>query len=725
MRRRWMATALALALAGCDGGEGTGVDGGVGDGGGGRRDTGTQPMGNASLAFSPTWGNAASQFQGLNWQTFIDLSIFRPARDELRDTRLVVMLCRTNDPSCEAPVVLREVAADETDGDPIQPNFGPDVTVRSLPAGEYELMIVADTGLSRSRGFAWDDVFETRETAWGGVVSELDVMLSDVDAAPGVSPPPATRRITLTDGETTDLGTVRLQHVHERDVSPDVTPEEGVMAVAVADGLRLVDLSTHQLIEVAPGSGFYTHALTDAGGAPFAGTVCGMVRGPEQTVFMLFTDRGVGAGFAVQYDVAARRQLHDGRRILFRDEGLPCRGRYHESGGRGFLYVTNGSASRLPRPETLAGENLWVAPVDGLASGDVDVTPLDRAIDPILEHGVDSIAADGSTLYLSILGNTVSGGLPSECTRSYCVFRASIGENGVPDLRAGGSYDFLVGPERGESYPTPSGAVTCIEEASPWAPIEIAPFHDGRTLLFLGACLEVAVFDLTDGTELDLNPAPGVQGIDGTLFGFAFNELALSPDGRTLWALPQLDSPVHFYIRRGIETPEVRGTGDRHMALPIDLSTGDAPALHPAFRGADIDGYMGTTDIGSYTTPALDPGIDINLAGYTVYHRRWIADTPSFQPAASPNGPSLAVTRHALWMRGAGNAEAGASGLGKLGNLAIYDLASRRAVLFPHDGADFYRFWHGGAEGANRMGFDLTPESDQVIATFGLEYFAR
>ena len=686
------------------------------------RDGGTPPAGEASLAFSPTWGGARAQFQGQNWQTFIDLAIFQPARAELRDTRLVVMLCAPSDPTCQAPVLLREVAADETDGDPIQNMFGPDVAVRGLPAGEYELMIFADTGLSRSRGHAWDDGFETDETAWGGVVSELDVMMSAVDAAPGVTPPPATRRITLVDGETLDLGTIELQHVHDRDISPAPTAESGTMAVAIAQGLRLIDLSTHTMIETAPSSGFYTHAMVGPSGSPFAGTVCGMVRGPADTVFVLYQDRGVGAGFAVQFDVATRTQLHGGRRVVFPGDGTPCRGFYHDVGPVGTLYVTNASASRLNRDEAAAAENLWVAPLTGLSSGDVVATRLDRAHDPRLQHGVDDLASDGRTLYFSISGESTAGGLPSECTRSYCVFAADIDRAGVPTIREG---EYLVGPEIGESYPTPMGDVTCIEEASPWAPIEIATFHDGRRLLFLGACLEVAVFDLATGDELDLSPAPGVQGVDGTRFGYAMNELALSPDGQTLWALPQLDSPIHFYFRRGVEEPAVRSTGDRHMALPIDLSRGTAPALHPAFTGDDIDGYEGTTDTGPYRTPAADPGVDINHAYYAAYLRHWIGDAPSFQPAASPTGPSLAVTRHALWVRGAGNAEAGASGLGKSGNLAVYDLATRRAVLFPYDDAGFYRFWHGGAEGSPSWGFDLTPENGETIATFGLEYFER
>jgi len=721
IRRLCMCTALvALALAGCDDGNGDGADGGATpdeDGGTMARDDAGPPlMGDASLSFSPTWGDAQQQFQGLNWQAILDLNLFQPAIEEHRDTRVVIMLCPSGDTTCESPALIREITEDETDGDPIQDSFGPEIVATGLPAGTWELMIFADTGVSRFHGLSWEDDFETSETAWGGVVSELDVMLSDEDAAMGFTPPPVTMQVTLTDGETAEVGTVTLQHVHERDISPDPNPEPGTLAVAVAEGLRLIDTSTHELIEVDEGSGFYTREMVDAGGSPFAGTVCGMIDGPDDTVFLMYQDEGVGAGFAVQYDVGADEQMHGGNRIVFGDAGLPCRGRYHD----GYLYVTNASASRLNRPEASAGENLWFAEVSGLSGGDVTATLLDRTVNEILQHGVDSIAGDGSTLYMTINGDNTVGGLPSECITSYCVFRATIGGDGTPVLDDGSGFDFWVGPEIGESYPTPMGDVTCVEESSPWAPIEVADFHDGRTLLFLGACLEVAVFDTADGSELDLNAAPGVQGLDGTVFGFAFNAFAMSPDGATLWALPQRPSPVHFYFAGGVD--ENRVTFNRYMAYPIDLSSGDDPALDAAYTGTDLDGYEGMTNIGPYQTPADDPGVDINVAWYTEYRHRLLSSTAGFQPAAIPNGPSLVATNDSLWVRGAGNAEAGASGLGKAGNLSVYDLETRRMILFPYDDAGFYRFWHGGADPEPLFGYDLTPGMGDTIATFGLRW---
>ena len=487
------------------------------------------------------------------------------------------------------------------------------------------------------------------------------------------------------------------------------------MAVAVAEGVRLIDTATNALIDTSPGSGFYTHPMTDSGGTPFAGTVCGMIDGPDESVFVLYADAGVGAGFAVQFDVGDAAQMHGGNRVIFGDSGLPCRGTYHD----GHLYVTNASASRFNVSEASAAENLWVADVAGLASADVDAALLDRAVDPILQHGVDDLAAAGDALYLTINGDNTTGGLPAECVGSYCVFRASLGGDGVPTLDDGG-YTYWEGPEIGASYPTSMGDVTCPEFASPWAAIRVAEFHDGRTLLFLGACFEVAVFDTADGSRLDLGGAPGTQGIDGTVFGHAFNSFALSPDGQTLWALPQRASALPFHFASGVDGS--RASFTRFMALPIDLSAGANPGLDPAYAGDDIDGFEGESTGSPYATPAADPGVDINMGWYTGYRRELLPSTPGFQPAAFPFGPSLVATNQSLWVRGSGNAEAGASGLGKSGNLAVYDLEARRMILFPYDEAGFYRFWHGGADPEPTFGFDLDPNRGDPMATFGLRW---
>ena len=697
--------------------------------------------GTASLSFVPTWGpGAGRQFQGNAWKALIDNNVYTPAAMEFRDTRLVIMLCDVADHKCENPLLLREILESETSGDPIQNSFGPEITANDLPGGTFLFMVFADTGISRAMGYGWDDDFETKETSWGGVVSEMDIMLSDqeIEPSPGVNPEPLAMEVTLVDDQELDLGTLRLQHFHERDISPSPVAENGLLGVAVEDGLRIVDLNTHTVVETTEGSGSYVFVMRDGANEPFGGVVCGMIRGPGNSVYLLYDDPSEGgAGYVVPFDVESRTQLHGGNRILLPGSGghMPCRGIYHEgTEGRGYLWITNASASRLNASGAAAGEGIWHVETGGLANGDITAVYMDGGDDPLLQYGIDDFAAHGDTLYMSFTGTHSSGAAPEPCRTAHCVFKAEFDENtGAPDLRSSGDYDYFVGPEVGASYTNENDEVLCIEGVSPWTAIAAATFHDGRNLIFIGGCLEVAAFDADTGEELDMSPLESVRGLDGTLFGQAFNAFALSPDGSVLWALPQVKSSVHFYIRRGIFDPDLRQTFNRYMALPIDLSQGEVPALHPDFLGDDIDDFEGPWSATSYTTPAADPGIDINYGWYVNYQLRWLSSSngETFQSASIPVGPSLAVTRHALWVRGSG--ALGQSGLGKGGNLAVYDFETRRAVLWPWGGEDFYPYWLGGPQEnpystaglpAPMLGFDLSPEDALDHPTRGIEYFS-
>jgi len=174
---------------------------------------------------------------------------------------VVVMLCETGDPSCIDPVLIREVAAAETSGDPIQSSYGPDISIGGLPEGEYNVMIFVDSGVSRAKGYAWDDSFGTDEQTWGGVVSEFDAMHSTGVQASGVNPAPEALLVTIS-AAGTELGTLEMQHFHQRDVSPKVPLESGTMVVATQEGLRLVDLSTYEVEEAAGFAGNAYQMLT-------------------------------------------------------------------------------------------------------------------------------------------------------------------------------------------------------------------------------------------------------------------------------------------------------------------------------------------------------------------------------------------------------------------------------------------------------------------------------
>lgn len=660
--------------------------------------------GAASLSFKPTYGPGNQQF---------DPSL-RPLLDFYDPYDVVVfMLCDESDAQCERPLIIRELSEGETDGAPIQGSFGPAITATDLPAGTFNLMVFADSLASRDNGFGWYDDFETSENQWGGHVSEGDVMMSDANTPPAheFNPPAASIQVTLSDDTVTDLGVILLGHFHERDLTPVRPAENGDLVVAVSEGLQLIDLSTFSLRE--PNPGFYTYHLTDSNDEVIDGSVCGLVDAGESVVYVLIET--ANGGVAVPFDVSQRTQLYDGHHVTFTTGDHPCRGTFVDTGSQQFLFVTNATANPLQN----AGEGIWYAEVTDLSSTDVPAGFMDENDDRILSLGVDGFAYHDGVLWLTITADPNRTIAPLECRGRHCVYPASIDSNGALDLDI---EERLVGPALFEGYQTPNGTIECWDRYFEVgaAGMSIAPFHDGRTLLFLGSCSEIAVFDLATRVELDGNPSvPGVQGIDGTLFGHGFAEFTLSSDGRTLWALPQAESQFDFYLPLDGRRTE----NDRLMALPIDLTGGEVPGVATDYTSGDVDGYEG--DVGGYQTPAIDPGIDLRHAWYSRYQLAWAPDSAGsrFTTSSVFTGGTLAVAEHTLWVRGSGNDVAGATGLGKGGNITVIDLTTGRTIMFTHEPDDsFHEFWLNLNLPSYYFGFDLTPTTDQTVSTFGILY---
>ena len=673
--------------------------------------------GDGVLRFEVVWGSGAGQqYQGSTWQAIIDTNLFSPTEVAYRDHVVLLMLCETTDPTCTAPIVVREVGAAETSGDPIQGSFGPDIELADLPEGDFLAMVIADSGISRAKGFAHDDAFGTSERAWGGIVSEFDVMLNDPADPPSAqhNPPPAPLPVTIT-AAGTDLGTLALQHVHERDISPPLPAETGKIVVAVEGGLRIVDLATYA-VEPAEGFASSTYAMLDPSLSVVDGEVCGMIEGTNGAVWVLFQRAGAD-GFAVPFDPVGRAQMADYHRVTFPGGDSPCRGIAAEIDGDETLIVTNAPASRLNEPEAQGSEGVWVANVAGIEASDLAAVRSDRLTDPVLEVAVSDIAVVGEDLFLSVSADPYTNAVPPACNGTHCLFRASVGGTGSIVID-----DYLPVLPQADGTTNDVQTVDCTG-SGPWAGVEAARFHDDRSLVFVGGCTQIAAVDTDTFSLVDFDDSLiGQQNLDATLFGQGFNSFSPSPDGATLWALPAAKSPVHFYIRKGHEGDD-RQTFNRMMALPIDLSSGAVPGVSAAFAGGDLDGHEGLTNIGPYLTPADDPGVDINFATQVVHQMFWLPSTAgsTFQSASFPIGPEVVATNATLWVRGSG--VPGVSGLGKSGNLAVYDLATRSPLLFPYaDDQDFYPYWLGGPGGDETLGFDLTPEGPDILATRGMIY---
>ncbi|MCK5796953.1 MAG: hypothetical protein KAI47_07215 [Deltaproteobacteria bacterium] len=716
------ALGLVFAAGGCSDDAEVTSDGHVvvdgGGGGDGVGDAPGKPTGKASLSFTATWGkNSKTQFD----------AIWKPLMPYYEgDSALVIMLCKTDDPMCLAPVLTEELDAATRTTKPIQGSFGPEVTVKELPAGTFKLMIFADGVRSRAEGFAWNDGFTTKEKAWKGQVSEGDMMMSSEVPSNGSNPKPETVDITLTDGKTADLGKVTLSHVHERDISPDLPAESGSMMVVVEDGVRYVNLTNYDVDEVGAGSGVYTHQLVDSANKPLTG-VCGMVRSKGDVVYLLYH-----GGYAYAFDTKTRKQVSTKAITFDQASGkAPCKGIYMNKGGKDYLYVSNANASSTGS----ASEGLWYADVTGLATKDVTATLISRNDEVIVNFGFGDFAVHDGDLYASQLTpkNATSG--PAECKGKICVFRVTIGTDGKPNFKPkSGDYDVSAVMGAKDSFTNAQGTIDCLTSGNiARAGIAVTKYQGSgalkdHDLLFVGGCLEIKVLDLSDvRKEIDFDSArAGSQGFDATVFGQNFASFVPSPDGKTLWAFPSYKSPIHFDV--AVPTPgdaNHRQTFNRFMALPISLVASDLPSVDPAFAKGNIDGHEGALSLGKYKAPADDPGVDLNHVHAVIYQMTWAPGTAgsTFQSASIPSGPTFAVTPKSLWMRGSGIS--GVSGLGKGGNVGVYDLASRRALMFSHAGDDYYHFFQmgpGGGQDKVRFGLDLTPKAEKDQATYGLLY---
>lgn len=670
--------------------------------------------GKGSLTFKATFGSNFPNQIPASWRTPLGVQ-------NQNDAFLVLMLCELEDTLCMQPVVVRELTADA----PVQGSFGPDVSVDMLPEGSYLAMIFLDSERSRTRGFDWASTpARTNELAWGGYVSEFDIMMSHPDDSPAMAhnPPPTPIEVNLSSQGSVDLGTLRLAHFHERRVDPVPETEEGTLIVATETGLRMIELESFEVADT--GGGFRDYLLTDREHHDFAlkGDICGMVKGADSTLYVLF--RGLaGAGFAVPFDAKNRTQIGEGYAINF-PGGAPCKGIYHEHDGQQFLFLINKGASGVAR----AKEGMWYVSLDDDMTQDTIATQLLKEDDDLFGLPFNDIAAHQNHLYITTTpGEGDRAHVPSETIGQHTVFKSTFDVMGRPEFSTGGVYDFWTPMPSKDGIVGVNGAVDCItpdQQGGTQAGLYAARFHDGRELLFVGGCSRIAAFDLELGERVDLVPSnPRSMDINATLFGHKLTEFSLSPDGDILYIMPQYKSQFHFYFQLDND-PSERQTYNRYMILPLALDQGDVPALHPNFTGDDIDAHEGTTSIGDGITPANDPGIDVNHAHLTRYQVNWVGSLAgsSNQSSSIATGPTLTAGRRTLWVRGSGTP--GVSGLGKGSNLMTYSVTQRRAHLWSHnqDGYewDFYHVWQGGNESNAPFGFDLTPENDAALATYGV-----
>ena len=699
---RWPGVAMGLCLAAAACGDDGATPSPAADGGSPEPTT-------AVLSFSPRLAAEPGAQLDPSWRTGV------PGFEG--DPVFVVMLCAPDDATCVTPAWVHEVTPEEHSRTPMSATAGPMIRIEGVPTGTYVMMLLADSRASRDLGFAYDDEFATSEEAWGGHASEADLLLSGSGDVPtvGHNPGPVVVPISLSAGEQEDLGPLFLGHFHERSVSPEAMHEAAILTLAVDGGVRRIDLRTHTVLPTAAGTDSYTQPMVDADGAPVMGAVCGLVQASAGRMLVLYRT-GAGGGFAIPFDAVSGQQIGDGARVIFPplpDGPGPCRGIFHSDGARELLYVANADAN----PTAAAAAGLWFADVTHLADGDVAAGSV---IDVVTALGVDGLAADGDTLAVTVTPGVDEITAPASARGRHLAVLGHIGGDGRPTLTDPDTFawDYVIGPLAGSGLESAEGSIECTSGLDHGG-VAIASFADEagghRPLVFIGGCLETTVVDLRSREVIDYNGSlPGAPGIDGSLFGQGFSTFVASPDGTTLWAIPQAPSPVPFYMAHGAGADRQRFP--RHMAMPLSLS-GERPAVRPEFTDGNID---------DFSVPEDDPGVDLSYGGHLAYLLRWapaLADH-TFAEVVATAGVSAAVGRNTLFLRGAAvtGGAAGLDGLGKGGGLATYDLASRQAILWPRGGQPFYGMFTGGPTVTPRFGFDLLPEGGPSLAVHGIAY---
>ncbi len=661
-----------------------------------------------SISFKAVYGSAArNQFDAL-WRPSI------PGYGG--NSPLVLMLCHTDDPKCRNPQWTHEVSETETNGDPIQGSFGPDITVTQVPTGEYLLMIFADSERSRELGFGWQDMHPSNGD-WGGIISETDLLWSADDDQPSEyhNPEPMARLVNVQENQTLALETVTLGHFFHRDISPPKEFEDGLIVVATLNGLRLIDTNTFSVQEVVPNSNYYEHQMVDAQGDALQAEVCGLIKGPNQSVFVLFKEQN--QGFAIQYNPFTKEQ--SAGRIVFPNATQACRGIYFENAQGAHLAVINAPSSRM----VSGTEGVWLANFNGNVDQTITANYYSSSTVNYLRYGFGDVAYANNQLYFSISlsAQDRNTGL-DECLGKHCILEVAL-NNQLTFPMSGDTQKVWIVDNQAQGIQTPQGEIACVGENG-YLGLSAQNFHDGRTLLFAGGCTQIYVYDLMSKSKLDYNGAlPGKPGLDGTSFGQGFGQFTLSPDGTILYALPQTKSSKHFNFKLD-GVADRRQTYNRYMVLPIALNQGPQPELSPAFVGEDIDDFNGDAGFGDLS-PAQDPGIDLNIGHLIKYIVGWSGALAGSTPgsASIPIGPELAAGHKTLWVRGSG--ATGVSGLGKGGNLVLLSVQHAQPILWPQEGEEFYRVWMNGAQSTPQWGYDLTPENQENIATRGILFLSR
>lgn len=697
--------------------------------------------------------NTANNLSSL-WRAYLD-----PTKGAFEDS-LILLLCAPDDPKCENPVVKRKLT--EADGytQALQANHGPTIKLSGLSNGQYKMMIVADSKVSAKIEETWN-VANPNDASWGGVANDTDLLLADETDTLS----PKTVDVEIADGTTAKLGTLKLGYFYQHDLSPHPEGENGVLAVATGSGVRFIDLNTYEQIPTQENGKIYEFKPYNEKGFVDTSKICAMTKGYDldgnaNLVWVITCD-----GKAYAFNIRTRKQV--GRHHVNVGSPAPGMALAHYVDGKNYLFVQNYAGPENGGLTTKNYNRLWSGNVNNvlLGAGDVtlaenkEVTAHDKGL--LSEFGAYKLAAYRRALFVQIYHtDQLKNRAEIKCDADHvCVYmyyideetgllRAYKAEEARKDL---GMVDHIdAGPRKADATSEEGETLKCNTTTQTMQPkIAVAEYGD-NAYLFVPRCLDTFVFridknnaakkhafEINDAENLDdrLSGSPLGNILDYAsvdyknpkapmphyLFGQYLAGFYQSPDGKTLWAVPNDKSLVmlHAYLN---ET-KTRVTHNRLAAFPIDMTT-KAPELVEEWNETDVDNFYGLVredSLSKYKTPYIDPGLDLTA----FYMKQHVLDYyPSINGALSSlmyNGAKVAVGKNTLWLIGHADAD-GKSSVGVFGDIAMYDLKSQKAVLNPqYKDEPFYQIFKYGGGAEQAFGYHLS--DSQSIVAIALEYF--
>lgn len=612
-----------------------------------------QPTGNATITAQ------VKLVKDFPLQVVALLKQYLTSPDHIFRGDLYLQVCES--PECKAPVVKKVL-----EGELFSTGFAKEVTVTGLPAGERLLKFFLDTRYSQEYGGGYEAT---------QVIGPMDVVqVANKTEVPteGKNPLAGSVGVVLKDGETTPLGDVLLGHIVFDQPAFAPKTEDGYLLVAASgtdvfrNHIKVVDLEKLEVLDPV---------VLKLNGGDFEGDICGFVKGEGSSLYVVAV--GAAGAYVFAFDTSTR-QFASTEPVLiphpdYKEGGptagldpekypWPCRGTRIAKGNREFLYlVAFKGAGAL---QSSAPYPLVIVETTGMATGARGqvVARLDEDADPFFESSriIRGAATDGEKLYLL------------EASWSKLVDKNTVYVFSVAD---GGTVTKVSQWESGTAEDT-CGAT------NNWVPAIASVQWGGKTHILVGNDDDISVFD----TQGQL-----VSKIDTTGYGLLITSFAVSPDGQTLYAMPNCKSSARkASVAAGVKGK--RADLDRHAVVVVSLTSDPAsPSLKHEDRDFDGDG-----------TP--DGGVDLEFLYLKENLLRWCESCTGVVPPTSYTGPEIAVGKSGLFMRGTGiqSAEKNSSGLGQVADIGLYDLESGKGVIFRN-----YQIWLDGP--SSRWGFDLNP----------------